>query len=264
MTEWNAAEYDQIAGLQLAMANEVLRSLPLTGTERILDVGCGEGKITAAVAARLPAGSVVGVDASRKMIDFASTHFAASHPNLSFAVADARSLNFEHAFDLVISFNALHWIQDQAAVLRGLFRALQPTGTARLRFVPAGPRTSLEDVIESVAHSDRWVGYFSKVSRPYLHLEPDAYAALARTQGFQVESVQRTDHSWNFGTAEGFAAFARVTFVEWTRHLPDTDQPEFIEDVLTAYSRIACARPGEEHCFKFYQMDLVLRRPQSA
>ncbi|MBN9693530.1 MAG: methyltransferase domain-containing protein [Verrucomicrobia bacterium] len=262
MTEWNAAEYDQIAGLQLAMANEVLSSLPLSGTEQLLDVGCGEGKITAAVAARLPSGSVVGVDASRKMIDFASTHFAASHPNLSFAVADARRLEFEEAFDGLISFNALHWVQEQDDVLRGLHRALKPRGTARLRFVPAGPRTSLEDVIEAVAHASRWAHHFPGASRPYFHPEPEAYAAQAEGHGFQVESVRRSDHAWNFGTSEAFAAFARVTFVEWTRHLPETARPEFIQDVLTAYRPVACDRPGEEHCFKFYQMDLVFRRPE--
>ncbi len=261
MTEWNAAEYDQIAGLQLAMANEVLRSLPLSGTERLLDVGCGEGKITAAVAARLPSGSVVGVDASRRMIDFASTHFAASHPNLSFAVADARRLEFEETFDGLISFNALHWVEEQDAVLQGLYRALKPRGTARLRFVPAGPRTSLEDIIEAVAHAPRWANHFPGASRPYFHPEPEAYAAQAGQHGFQVESVSRSDHSWNFGSAESFAAFAQVTFVEWTRHLPEAERPMFIQEVLTTYRPVACDRAGEEHCFKFYQMDLVLRRP---
>src|SRR6266478_2732075 len=76
MTEWNAAEYYRRSSLQEAMAQEVLALLDLEGSERILDVGCGDGKITAQIASRAPRGSVVGVDPSRDMIRFAQSRFA--------------------------------------------------------------------------------------------------------------------------------------------------------------------------------------------
>ena len=75
MTEWDAVEYARISGLQAAMAEEVLALLDLKGSERVLDIGCGDGKITAEIAARIPRGSVLGVDASRDMISFAASHF---------------------------------------------------------------------------------------------------------------------------------------------------------------------------------------------
>src|SRR2546430_10274480 len=68
MTEWDAAEYSRRSSLQEAMAQEVLALLDLNGSERILDVGCGDGKITAQIASRASKGSVVGVDPSRDMI----------------------------------------------------------------------------------------------------------------------------------------------------------------------------------------------------
>ena len=114
MTEWNASEYHQLSALQDVMAAEVLSLLQLKGNERILDVGCGNGKTTASIAARVPKGSVVGVDASSDMVVFAKEHWTADHPNLQFAVADARHLPFKREFDFVVSFNALHWISDQA------------------------------------------------------------------------------------------------------------------------------------------------------
>src|SRR5437868_8084253 len=102
MTEWNAAEYARISGLQAAMAEEVLALLDLEGSERVLDVGCGDGRITAEIASRVPGGSVVGVDPSEDMISFATDHFGPSiRPNLRFEVADARSLHFWEEFDLV-------------------------------------------------------------------------------------------------------------------------------------------------------------------
>src|SRR5215470_12935798 len=111
MTEWDAADYAQISQLQHAMAEEVLSLLQLKGNEYVLDVGCGNGKITAEIAGRLRQGSVVGVDSSAEMIAFASQHFGlAAQPNLRFQVADARRLPFQQEFDLVVSFNAVHWI----------------------------------------------------------------------------------------------------------------------------------------------------------
>jgi len=124
MGEWNAAEYAQGSGLQAAMAAEVLATVVLAGDERVLDIGCGDGKITAAIAQRVPRGSVTGVDPSREMIAFASAHFGPpAAANLTFDVADARELPFVEAFDRVVSFNALHWIPDQDIALRTIPRA---------------------------------------------------------------------------------------------------------------------------------------------
>ena len=79
MTEWNASEYDRISALQATMAEETLSLLTLQGTERILDIGCGNGKTTAEIAARVPDGAVLGVDASARMVAFARDHWSSSH-----------------------------------------------------------------------------------------------------------------------------------------------------------------------------------------
>lgn len=134
MTEWNAADYARRSELQAAMAEEVLGLLELKGDERVLDIGCGDGRITVKVAARVPDGAVIGVDASHEMIAFATKQFGpASHPNLRFEVGDARNLPFREEFDLVISFNALHWIPEQDAALQSVRNAMKPDGLAQLR-----------------------------------------------------------------------------------------------------------------------------------
>ncbi len=73
MAEWEAVEYPQISGLQAAMADEQLTRLDLERAERIPDVSCGDGKIAAKIAARLPRGSALGVDPSHEMIGFAAS-----------------------------------------------------------------------------------------------------------------------------------------------------------------------------------------------
>src|SRR5207302_8173516 len=99
MTEWDAAEYSRRSSLQEAMAQEILALLDLRGSERILDVGCGDGKITAEIASRASGGSVVGIDPSQGMISFAQKHYSpALKLNLGFEVADVRRLPFQNEF----------------------------------------------------------------------------------------------------------------------------------------------------------------------
>jgi trans-aconitate 2-methyltransferase len=261
MTEWNATEYARRSGLQQTMAEEVLALLDLEGSERVLDVGCGDGKITAEIAARVPRGSVVGVDASQDMISFASSHFGPTvRPNLRFEVADARLLPFRNEFNLVVSFNALHWIPEQDAALGSIRSAMLSEGRALLRLVPTGERKSLENVIEETRRSSRWSAYFQGFHDPYLHLTPEQYAAAAARNGLRVLRIHTQAKAWDFKSREAFFAFSAVGFVEWTRCLPEAERPEFINDVLDRYQLVAADRVGEENTFKFYQMDVTLRR----
>jgi trans-aconitate 2-methyltransferase len=257
VTEWAAKDYAQISGLQKVMADEALALLDLKGSECILDVGCGDGKITAEIASRVPQGSVVGVDPSVEMISFAQNKWGANHgSSMRFEVADARRLPFKDEFDLVVSFNALHWVPEQEEALKSIRSAMKPGGTAQLRFVAHGQRKSLEHVLRETRHSPRWAAHFQHFHRPYLHLSPEEYCALAEKCGLNVQSVHLSDKSWDFLSRAGFVAFAEVTFVEWTRLLTETDKAAFTTDVLDRYQTIV----GDDHTFKFYQMDIALAR----
>ena len=259
MTEWNAAEYSRRSSLQEAMAQEVLALLDLKGSERILDVGCGDGKITAEIASRAPQGSVVGVDPSRDMISFAQSRFGpATRSNLRFKVADARCLPFQREFDLVVSFNALHWVPEQDAALGSIHSALISGGRAQLRLVARGARKSLENVAEEIRRTSKWSAYFRDFHDPYLHLTSDEYAAMAERNSFRVLGVNTRDHVWDFGSHAAFSAFTAVGCVEWTRRLPEAERPEFINDVVDRYRAVAADGSGEENTFKFYQMDISL------
>ena len=259
MTEWNASAYAQISALQASMAEEVLLLLDLKGTERVLDIGCGNGKTTSEIAARVPHGAVVGVDASAAMVAFAAAHNdPALHPNLQFAVADARHLPYQSEFDLVVSFNALHWIPEQAQALQSIRSAVTPAGRVQLRLVPKGKRKSLEDTIEETRLSSRWIGYFKAFHDPYLHLTVEQYIALADSHGLQVCHTHSQAKAWDFQSRAAFLAFGSVTFVEWTQHLPEAERIAFVTDVLDRYQKVAADALGEENLFRFYQMDITL------
>jgi trans-aconitate 2-methyltransferase len=260
MTEWDAPGYEQISALQQSMAAEVLEGLDLTGARRVVDLGCGNGKITAAIARKVPAASVLGVDASHDMIAYAREHFGpATVPNLKFAVADISQLAFRSEFDTVLSFNALHWIPQQASALAKIYEALCAGGLAHFRLVPKGERKSLEDVLEETRFSPRWSAAFGDFRDPYLHMTAEEYRALAEATGFRVKSQSVRDEAWDFGSRAGFLAFASVTTVAWFSRLPADAKASFLEDVLARYAAVA----GDDHTFRFYQMSIRLEKPSS-
>ena len=265
-SEWNAREYAQIASLQAEMAAEVLALLEFDGLERVLDVGCGDGKITAQIASRVPHGTVIGVDASHKMVAYASTHFGSDvWPNLRFQVGDVRSLGFSNEFDLIVSLNALHWVPDQDAALHSIATALKPDGLAQLRLVPKGERTSLEEVIERTRCSPRWSSYFREFSDPYLHSTPEEYVAIAERNGLQVLHLKTASRAWDFKSRAAFAASCSVTLVAWTQRLPEDERMVFINDVLDRYRATTAGSEGSgENTFLFYQMDITAKRRRTS
>ena len=262
--KWQAADYSRHSSLQEAMADEVLAMLDLEGHEHVLDVGCGDGRLTARVSDRVPSGMVVGVDASPDMIAYAAAHFgdAGQEPraNLQFEVADARSLHYPGEFDLGISFNALHWVPEQGAALRGIAAALKPDGRAVLRLVVKGTVRSLEEVAEATRKAPRWAPRFDGFVDPYLRLDAGQYAALAQQHGLRV-LTQRTDlKSWDFKTHEAFFGFCRAGFGAWTNRLDESERDAYIADVITAYRTVFGGTAAEANLFRFYQMDIGVAR----
>jgi len=263
-TPWDAADYARHSSLQEAMAAEVLALLPLAGNESVLDVGCGDGRLTARIAERLRQGHIVGVDASPDMVAFATRTFVNSatgaQTNLAFRVADARSLGYVDAFDLIVSFNALHWVPEQDRALAGITAALHAAGRAILRLVVKGEHTSLEMVAEDVRQEAQWRSYFEGFVDPYLRLTASEYAELASRHGLQVQNQQTRYLSWDFGSDAAFFGFCRAGFGAWTRRLPTSLGDEFVRAVIGAYRIALGLTQAQANVFRFYQMDIALRR----
>ena len=173
--------------MQQSWARELIAKLNLHGDEHILDVGCGDGKVTAELARAVPRGSVTGTDASKEMVAFAKKTFpAAKNPNVTFEVMDAREIKFSRQFDLVFSNAALHWVDDHQAILRGAASVLKPSG-GRL-VVSCGGKGNAHEVFLALRPEMRlksWREYFRKMESPYHFYAPADYekwAAEVRVQ----------------------------------------------------------------------------------
>ena len=182
---WNAEDYADHSTAQFTWAREMIGKLNLRGSESVLDIGCGDGKVTALIASSLTGGSVTGMDSSASMIALAQERFPTSlYPNLSFVQADASMLAFTDQFELAFSNAALHWIPDQGLVLQGVRTALKSSGRI---FFQMGGRGNARDIL-SIANrcirEGRWRSYFSGFSFPYRFFSPEEYGILLREAGF--------------------------------------------------------------------------------
>lgn len=131
-SSWLAKMYFHHSEMQRQWAWELLGKIPLEGTERILDFGCGDGKISAELARRVFRGQVMGVDISEEMLHLAKIHFPSyAYPNLQFKKSSSLlfdELPGEEKYDLICSFSAFHLLPSPVEILKNLKTHLQPKG----------------------------------------------------------------------------------------------------------------------------------------
>jgi trans-aconitate methyltransferase len=237
--KWNPADYAANSAVQHGWAREAMVKLNLRGDERILDVGCGDGKITAELARAVPRGFVLGTDASAEMIAFAHKLFPASKiPNLKFTIADARAIAPEKtlgAFDLVFSNAALHWVDDHEKFLRGAAAVLKSGG--RL-VVSCGGKGNAHDVFLALRpemRSKRWREFFRQMPLPYFFYAPSDYEKWLPKFGFQVQALKLVPKDATYAGAAGFATWLRTTWLPFVQRVPENLREEFIAAVTQRY-----------------------------
>jgi trans-aconitate 2-methyltransferase len=256
VTDWSGEDYARLSSLQRAMIEDAKASLVLADGDLVLDVGCGDGYLTHEMAAMAPDGCVVGIDPSRRMIAAAR---AAGIPAASgpwFVAADARLLPFGAHFDVVVSFNALHWVPEQRQALLQIASVLKPGGRALIQVVCAGDRPSLEAVAMQTCQNPRWASLFDDFAAPFIHVAPDGYAELAASAGLTLMTLTVTDRQWDHGSRNAFARWCAVGCTAWTDRLPAGDRGRFIEELVAAYEPVV----GRAGLFRFTQMRAELNR----
>ena len=234
--KWNAADYAANSAVQHTWARELITKLMLRGDEHILDVGCGDGKVTAELARALPRGSVTGADASPQMIEFAKQTFPAEKfPNLRFRVLDARKIKVGRQLDFVFSNAALHWVDDHQAILRGAASVLKPGG--RL-VVSCGGKGNAHDVFLALRPEmrlKRWCEFFRRMPMPYYFYAPSDYEKWLPRFGFQINQLELARKDATYAGAEGFAAWLRTTWIPYVQRVPEALREEFIAAVTARY-----------------------------
>jgi trans-aconitate methyltransferase len=175
-TRWDARLYDDKHSFVWKHGAALLELLAAQPGERILDLGCGTGHLTAQIAAA--GASVIGIDAAPAMIDEARR----TYPSLTFTVGDARDFSFPEPFDAVFSNAVLHWIKEPELVLAAVNRALKPEG----RFVAEfGGKGNVRQIADALLWAIADLG-LNPVELPWYFPSVGEYAGLLEKHGLEV------------------------------------------------------------------------------
>jgi len=234
--KWNATDYAKHSTQQLKWANEVIAKLPMAGAEAVLDIGCGDGKITALLSKKSPNGQVIGIDSSQNMIDEAVSRFTPQkYPNLSFQKKDASKLRFRNQFDIIFSNAALHWIKEHKAVLQGIYRALKPGGKCFLSFGGHGNGKELFAAINKVIDTPKWRPHFENFEAIWAFHHSDDYKAWVLEAGLTPLRVELVPKQAIYPNQEGLIGYLRTAWHQYNRYLPDEKINLFASEVVATY-----------------------------
>ncbi|TAJ99672.1 MAG: methyltransferase domain-containing protein [Chloroflexota bacterium] len=222
--EWDARTYDRVADPMHAWGLEVLDRLPLSGDERVLDAGCGSGRVTEALAERLPTGHVVALDASPAMLDEARRRLARFGERVTYLQADlGRPLPIERPVDAILSTATFHWVLDHDALFRNLAAVIRPGGRLVAQCGGVGN-------IESVRQIARTVGDGFDAERNFA--TPLATAARLEAAGFGMVEVWLTDEPTRLERGEPLETYlATVCLREHIARLPAEERAAYVAEV---------------------------------
>jgi trans-aconitate 2-methyltransferase len=204
----------------------VVDRLPLEGNERVLDAGCGTGRVTAVLAERLPNGRVIALDGSRSMIEQARDRLATFGDRIEYVVADLGSpLPIHRPIDAILSTATFHWVPDHDALFRNLAAVLRPRGRLVAQCGGVGNIASIQAVLATIA--DGWLGD--------VHFEtPEATARRLEAAGFVDVDCWLSDEPTTFEPGEPFETYLRtVVLGSHVARLPESERAAFVHDVAS-------------------------------
>jgi trans-aconitate methyltransferase len=233
---WNAKDYAKHSSAQQEWARELIAKLKLKGHERVLDIGCGDGKITAEIAGYVPDGGVVGIDSSEEMIRLARESFVnVRNPNLSFQVCDAGKLPFLDQFDVVFSNATLHWIRDHRPVIAGIQESLKPGGRILLQMGGKGNAAAILLVVEELMEGDEWKEYFTDFQFSFGFYGPQEYTTWISEAGLKPIRIELIPKVMSYDHRDGLAGWVRTTWLPYIARVPDERKDKFIATIVDRY-----------------------------
>jgi trans-aconitate 2-methyltransferase len=225
--DWNATSYEQVSAPLEAMGRDVLDRLELRGDERVLDAGCGTGRVTAALVERLPRGQVVAVDGSPAMVEQARERLG---DRADVFVADLLELEVDPPVDAILSTATFHWIKDHDRLFARLHAALKPGGRLVAQCGGEGNVARHAQAMVAAASQPEFGQHFGAANALWNFAGPEETESRLRAAGFsdvrcwlEPKPVQPSDP---------LAFTSTVTLGPLLAQLPEEKRRPFAEAVL--------------------------------
>jgi trans-aconitate methyltransferase len=232
--EWCGSDYTQHSSVQQSHAERLLQSIQLKGDESILDIGCGNGRLSCLLASRVPRGCVIGIDPSSSML--AQAELAARcHPefaHLRFYQADAETFTLEERFDHAIAIHVMHWISEQEKALRNIHAHLKCGG--KIHFILAPSKEGLPFYRALQKTVIRWQNAFVDFINPQQVFDMETYRLLLVQAGFSIDQIHYIRHKTTHKNRQELLNWIRQ-WLPHGKHLPAEKQDLFFQELIDGY-----------------------------
>ena len=227
---WSGNYYKNNSKPQEHAALSIIESINFNGNEAVLDIGCGDGKVTAHITQHVPQGTVVGFDVSPSMIQAAQqAHGRIS--NLSFQVANAANFSLDKTFDYIVSFSTLHWVKDQVAAFKNIKQALKPEGTAIIRMTsPEG--SPLQTAFNAL--QETWPTATENRKQAFNGKTTAEITEILEQAGFEDFKITLLKQDFNFETCEKFVNWI-MAWIPHTTKLDSENAFKFSQDLARTF-----------------------------
>jgi trans-aconitate 2-methyltransferase len=231
--QWDADDYQRHSSVQAGWGREVHERLALRGDEHVVDLGCGDGRLTSELAARLPRGSVTGLDADADMIEFAERHYGGK--NVSFVKADACRFSLGRRVDLFVSTACLHWVEAHDEVLRCCRAHLEHGGRLFFQMGGRGNCAELLSAAETTAREARWAPFLLPFTNPWYFRGPEDYEALLPRSCFRPLRAEIVHKEMVHESRDGLRAWLRTTWMPVLSRVPEALRSELVDAIVDRY-----------------------------
>jgi trans-aconitate 2-methyltransferase len=253
--EWDAGEYEQLSAPQTRWGLEVLERLGARGDEAAIDAGCGTGRVTELLLARLPEGSVLAVDGSQAMVEAARRRFA-GESRVRVERQDLLSLEVEEPVDLIFSTATFHWIAAHDRLFRRLAGALKPGGRLVAQCGGEGNIARATRATQETIEEERFRGYFEGWQDDKYYADPQTTARRLGAAEFEEIETWLHDEVAAFGSVDELARFlGAVVLGGHLERLPEEERGPFAAAVAEKVTA-ADGRPALD----YVRLNIMARR----
>jgi trans-aconitate methyltransferase len=253
---WDANDYHELSFAQKAAALPLLQRLKISMNDAILDVGCGNGWITANIARMAKTGIVLGIDQSPEMLRFATKNFSKkNYPNLELKLSDGQDFISENTFDVIFSSFALQWFKKKDTFIKNCHKSLKNQG--RLCFtIPLSISPELQESVDYIISRSEFKEYFLNFEPNWFFEKPETFNSLITDNNFQITYFSTCTQEVIFPSRELLEKYILLWF-PYLKPLPEHLRQECFRQIMNQYFEMLPIQIDKSVIIRIPRVDII-------